>query len=340
MRVAALCIFLVAGCMPAPQPNTDSPVGRIAPGGESYIQPLPVQQQRAYPETVTGRFVSLADFEDSGLLAGGGQLRHFAVNPIDTGRLRRVLNVTRTGIGAVDVLLPAKGSLVFRTPYIHDFRPYTLLSLAVWAEAVRDDLVITLSNTTATWRGPQRLVRPGWNTVMIDLARLQRSGTFDLADVRTIEIRFACAEDPISFGLDDIMLIDNRRQIADTPTGVQLHKTGLDYVLTLPGWDIPIYIAQSDDGLWRLGPYQPAVNLAATTNPDPSPAQRPDDPPAQGVAREDLSAMGRRTVGNVELLEANPIRLRIRNTWYFPPQPGEWADMDVRQIRWEYTFYA
>jgi len=64
------------------------------------------------------------------------------------------------------------------------------------------------------------------------------------------------------------------------------------------------------------------------------------DPSAATGQGEDLRPMGQRRVGAVELLEVNPIRLRIRNTWYFPPQAGEWTDMDVRQIRWEHTFYA
>ena len=54
----------------------------------------------------------------------------------------------------------------------------------------------------------------------------------------------------------------------------------------------------------------------------------------------------------LEILERNGIRLRLRNTWYFPVSGGEWitlggeqgrqwslATAGVRQIRWEYTFY-
>jgi hypothetical protein len=50
--------------------------------------------------------------------------------------------------------------------------------------------------------------------------------------------------------------------------------------------------------------------------------------------------MGQRRVGAVELLECNSVRVRLANTWYFPPRAGEWASPAVPQVRWEYTFYG
>ena len=55
------------------------------------IAPLPVQHSRAYPETVTGVFISLVDFEDD---ASGGkgfrQVRHFSVSPAGRGKVLRI----------------------------------------------------------------------------------------------------------------------------------------------------------------------------------------------------------------------------------------------------------
>lgn len=335
-NAAVLCLIVLTGCRPAAPPSSPSAAPAILDARATdapILQPLPVQQRQVYGETVTGRFVSLVDFEGAagaqGQSADPGrdQVRLFGINPLGSGGLRHVVNITRTGAGAMEVVLPADGTLVFRLPYIHDFRPYTLLSLAVYSPVVRDDLVVTLTSPTATWRAPTRLLTPGWNTVLIDLARLRRSQRFALRSVRTIELHFPWAREPVTFHLDDVMLIHNVRRIQGTPEGIVLRKTGLDYSFTLPGRGGPILLAQDEDGLWRFGRHQIRVEL--------TPATEPSD-----AGSGDLRAMGRRRVGAVRVLEVNPLRLRIANVWYFPPRPGRWVDMDVRQIRWDHTFYA
>jgi hypothetical protein len=83
---------------------------------------------------------------------------------------------------------------------------------------------------------------------------------------------------------------------------------------------------QGSDGLWRVDTHQPTVQLAF---PGASPSG----------SQEQLELMGPRKVGQIELLEVNPLRLRLGNTWYFPTRRGEWVSLAVRKIRWEYTFY-
>ncbi len=325
--VALLAMLL--GCGPAPRDDPD----RAAPA----MAPLPVQQVRVYGETVTGRFISLIDFENTPVGHPGDeaqtewgdeQLGHFSFTPAGAGRLAHVVNRTRTGAGAMAVTLPPKSGLLFRPPHASDFRKFTLLSLAVHSAAVRDDLVITLISATGAWRSSPLLVPAGWSTVTLDLARVARGGAFDLSRIEAMAFRFTSAAEEVTFHIDDIMVIDNRRQIQRTPASIKLLKSGLDYTISLPGWDGPILLTQGDDGLWRLGRHQPVVRVTAAGDP------------SAGDDGEDLRAMGSRRVGAVELLEANAVRLRLANTWYFPPQAGEWIDMDVRQIRWEYTFYG
>ena len=82
---------------------------------EFYLQPLPIQQSQVYPETVTGRFVSLADFEEAPLAGqpGHAQVRHFTVSPAGSGAgMKYVVNITRTGAGAVEAQVPEGASLV------------------------------------------------------------------------------------------------------------------------------------------------------------------------------------------------------------------------------------
>ena len=316
------------------------------------VPPLPVQQLRAHAEAVTGRFISLVDFEDAPL-AGSGyrQVEQFRIEPVGSGgRMRYVVNITRTGVGAMEVALPPGARLVYRLPEVHDFSKYTVLSLSLHAQGVRDDLKVLLRTDRASWESPPILLKPEWNDVLIDLRRLKRMPDFDARGVREIWLWFAATGggegepaggEPVRFYLDDILLLDNRRRLAGLPEGMQFFRSGLDYELHLPQRSRPIHIRQGADGLWRLGADQARLRMFG-----PGPGGR------GGGADEDLGLMGSRRVGEVEILERNGIRLRLRNTWYFPVSGGEWitlggeqgrqwslATAGVRQIRWEYTFY-
>lgn len=292
---------------------------------EFYLQPLPVQQKQAYAETTTGRFVSLADFEDSPILGKGfDQLKHFSISPAGAGKRRFVVNITRTGAGAMEAELPPQSALVYHLPGVHDFSDYTLMMLAVYSRGIRDDLRIRISTDRAGWESLPVLLREGWNNVLIDLARLKAMKDFKARGVRSVSLGFSDSTEPVLINIDDIMLIDNRREIHPVPEGMRLVKNGLDYVLHLPNFR-PIRINQSDDGLWRFGADQAAIELARDV--------------LVGRGGEEVSVMGRRRVGEVEILEHNSVRLRLSNTWYFPTESGEWLSLSVRRIRWEYTFY-
>ena len=321
-HLSFLLLAFLAGC-PA---KVDTP----APDPALYVAPLPVQQAEAYPETVTKRFVSLADFESDpaeqvGYFSFSGKARPGDIGTSPSRKL--VVNITRTGAGAMEVLLPAGVQLVFSIPQIHDFSGYSLLSLAVYSEALRDDLRITVTSDASSWRSLPTLLEPGWNTVLIDIRRLAKLSDFDIKGVRTLKLEFADAAGAVRFNIDDIMLLENRRQIAPIPAGLRLEKDALDYTLNLQCRREPLEIKQNEDGLWRMGRDQAVLQLA-------SPGESLPD------AVERLSPMGSRRVGAVEILENNPLRLRLASTWYFPTRAGEWASLAVRQVRWEYTFYG
>jgi len=318
LAILAAASMLLCGCvLPAP-PETEDP--------GLQIDPLPVQQARAYPETVTGLFVSLADFEDTADSRGDEQVEHFAVLPDGAGGRKFVVNITRTGAGAMEIVLPPGASLAFRIPDIHDFTGYTLVSLAIYSESLRDDLTVTLVTNAARWTSHRTLLMPGWNNVLVDIRRLERVAGFDVTDVREMHIAFANAVSPVTFNLDDIMVLDNRRKLTPAPHGAELRKEGLDYTLRIPHRDEAVAVATGPDGLWRIGACQAAVQVL------PPRAVAP-------AAGEDLEWMGPRRLGTVEILEHNAVRIRLASTWYFPTRVGEWASLAVRQIRWEYTFY-
>ncbi|MDP6543118.1 MAG: hypothetical protein QGH60_03950 [Phycisphaerae bacterium] len=323
LRVIPVVCVLLAGC------GLSTPVKKPAPPPDNTPDPLPLQQARAYGETVTGLFVSLVDFEDAADgPKGHSQVGQFSIAPSDKrGRRKFVVNITRTGIGAMEVTLGPGAKLNFASPEIHDFTGYTLLTMALYSEALRDDLQVTLVSRSGSWTSHRTLVTPGWNNVLIDIQRLARVKGFSITSVREVHITFADAVGDVTFNLDDIMLIDNRRTIEPTPPGIKLLKRGLDYELTVPGRKKPIALNQSTDGLWRLMHRQGIVRLSA------------DDKPLAG-GTEDLAVMGNRKVGRVEIVEHNKLRLRMVNTWYFPTRAGEWASLAIRQIKWAYTIYA
>ncbi len=294
------------------------------------LDPFPVQQARAYPETVTGRFLSLVDFEDvPGGMRGHEYVRHFEIVADKATRtvLEFVVNITRTGAGAMEALLPAGGELVFNIPDVHDFSGYTLLSLALYSRTLRDDFQVTLNSPDGNWTSHRRLVLPGWNNVLFDIRRLEKAGKFNVRNVTKMRLAFADSTGPVSFNIDDIMLINNRRTLKGLPDGMSLEKIGLDYRLTAPGLMDTLEIAQSRDGLWRWGKDQTVVRLSAKPGP-----VKPGS--------EQLQLMGARRVGRVTVIERNGIRLRLANTWYFPTRAGEWASLAVRRMQWQHTFYA
>ncbi|MBS3820285.1 MAG: hypothetical protein KGY81_00810, partial [Phycisphaerae bacterium] len=105
---------------------------------------LTIEQERTYRETKQGRFLSLADFEAQGHLDGRSQAKAFNVFPPGDGRAVYTTDRARTGGGALAVTVPARRSLVFAMPASIDLGRYTLLTMALYSEAVRDDLRVTL----------------------------------------------------------------------------------------------------------------------------------------------------------------------------------------------------
>lgn len=306
----------------AEHPVTDLPAHKLPP--------LPVQQMRAYDHTQTGLFVSLADFETGPEgQPGKDQLRQFSFAPDSAGQECRFdLNITRTGSGGAAITLAPGSELIFRLPEINDLRAYTLLSMAIYSEAARDDLSVTLVSDSGQWKSTRQLIGPGWSNVLIDLHRLVDQPKFDLSKVRQVRISLLDSQAPTGLNLDDVLLIDNRRQISPTPSGLRLSRVGLNWRIEFDSSRPPIILGQSSDGLWRLGADQALMRLAG-----------PDG--ALGEGPENLVGMGWRRYGQVQLLEHNEVRLRLASTWNFPVNWGDWpGGGSPRSITWEYTFYG
>ena len=322
-----LYIFLGGCASRAQMPWAKPPV---TASSTRKLPPLPVQQMRAYDHVQTGLFVSLADFETgpAGQL-GQDQLQQFSISPKADGQgCRFDLNITRTGTGAAAITLAPGAELVFNLPEINDLRDYILLSMAVYCTTARDDLKVTLVSDAGPWQSTRQMISPGWNDVLIDLHRLVDEPKFDLSKVRQVRISLIDSQSPVAFNLDDVLLIDNRRQISPTPAGMKLTSIGLDWRIEFDSGRPAITLGQCPDGLWRLGADQALTRLAG---PGRSLGQGP----------ENLAGMGWRRIGQVQLLEHNEVRLRLASTWKFPANWGQWPGAaSPRSITWEYTFYG
>lgn len=314
------CAALVAGCGGSKQADS------VQLPHDTFVVE---QQTRTYEEAAGGIFVSLADFErQSDGRSGSQQVSLFSVEPPAlSASTEFVVTVTRTGAGALSVSLPKGCKLVFSPGGGFDMSEYSILSVSIYVASVRDDLRILLDGPGGSWTSPRKLLRPGWNTVEVDVRRIRAGGWLGSPRVDSASLFFADAMGEVRFFLDDVLLIDNERSIYPAPAGMKLTRSGLDYSVSMPARGETIGLTQGVDGLWRLGRHQATIQLAG---PDSS------LPPGGEV----LGVMGRRRIGQVELLEHNPVRLRFANTWYFPDRAGEWLSMSVRHIRWEYTLYA
>ncbi len=321
LALVTMVVSLVGGCDESPRP-VECP--RAPRRGISVT----VQQINTYPQVRGSVFVSLADFESSPVRgAGDKQTEHFSFDPgRDSGDHAFTVSVIRTGMGAMRVKLAPDAELVFAVPDVHDFSEYTLLSLSLHHEGFRDDLRVKLVSESGSWTSHPHLVKEGWNTVLVDLRPLRKVAGLDLTRVREIHLTFCDARRGVQFCLDDILLIDNCRVLKPTPAGITLERAGLDYTLTLPGWDEPLRIKQGADGLWRVEGCSAVLRLQG--------------PGEQVVEKgEQLGVMGDRRMGRMEVMELNRLRVRLANTWYFPTHAPQGISLDVKKIRWEYTFY-
>jgi len=314
-----LVVLLVLGC------EQTQPEGPKSPRAGQ----LTVEQVKAYEEAATGVFLSLADFEDSpDGRSGQEQLKHFSIIPgSGEAACRFSVNERRTGAGAVEVTIPAGGKLTFTPPETHDFTGYSLLGAAVYSTAFRDELQMTVVTQGASWQSGRMLVKPGWNTVLFDIRRPPPIVGLDLGEVRAVEMAFTDAAEPVSFALDDIMLINNLRVVRPSPFGMTLQREGLDYRLAVNRASDEFLLAAGLHGFWQLGRHQAVMQLAGEG----------ENFDRRGVQ---LALLGSRRIGQAELLECNAVRVRFASTWYFPARSGEWLSAAVRRIEWRYTFYA
>lgn len=291
------------------------------------VSHAPIDPAAACPETIPGNYLWLADFEETSTRSAAEQVRHFRVeSEAEEDRIFLVSDRAHTGEGSAKITLSPGGRLVFSRSISPSDVEFTFLSMAVYSEVFRDDLCLTVTLGGKERRFPPSLIEPGWNIVLFDIRFLRPSGFEPSVEIKLL-VEFSDAAGAMEIGLDDLMLVDNVRELAGTPEGIRVARNGLDYVLSIRGWDFPMALRQGEDGLWRLS--EGRIRLQIFGEED-----------SLANTEEYLDLLGERKIGQIEILECNPIRIRLANRWYFPSRGGEWRSLSVQKIVWEQTFYG
>lgn len=191
-----------------------------SPAGDSAARaagasPILVRLGQTYPDCRAGRFLVLADFETPDQPQMFRILRPGEQPPAGREASLSILrNRRETGAGGLqaslrsaDEQLVFDGALGDKRSLIRDWTGQHLLLMSAWGPEGGAPLSVSVQSGTAdpaVWRATLPL-RPGWNTLRIDLDELAH--VVDLSDVR--RITWSCPAGPLDLYLDDLIVTDN-----------------------------------------------------------------------------------------------------------------------------------
>ncbi len=144
-------------------------------------------------EFVPSRRTVLVDFEpvNSRTQPTSRPRDFFSIDGAGEGsEVQLVSNVTRSGQGALQAILPKGSELSYRLPAPRDFSTYPLLSVAVYSVQRRGDFHVTLEDRQRQWRSGELPLESGWTDVQIDLGFLRGQGALDVQDIRALQFGF------------------------------------------------------------------------------------------------------------------------------------------------------
>ncbi|MCH7813876.1 MAG: hypothetical protein IID40_07630 [Planctomycetes bacterium] len=300
----------------------------------------------AYPDSASGRFWVLADFE---------QIKHYSLFHVfshsgraecsaslnagvaDTGR--RCLRVTLAD--PLDALL-IDNEHAQEWALKRDWREFRLLLLAIHSSADATPLELSLE-AGPEGRGvivqSRSMLHKGWNVLRLDLA--EAAENLPLDQMRRIRLSLPEAQEPTELLLDDLLLIDNRRDVfgsfEDLDQGLYVRREGRRWNVGAAG-RFELGLAHGQIVHWYDLGHDPhrLENLVAGTVLGPSPVvlPLPDDPDANGVPGfEDL---GSSVIARQRLVEANAVRIVVECTWQYADPNGSIPDQAAGQS-WTYT---
>jgi len=320
------------------------------PSYEPVLAPTADRLVAAYEDLASKRFQVLADFEtpEQGTLFRrevGGVSEPMSIS---VERARH-----ETGVGSLKLSLTnssqqivASDSFESQWALYRDWSKYHLLLFSVFSPREFGGFTFSVRSGTdipLTYRHPRIFLKPGWNLIRIDLARM--GDEINLGDVR--EVRFWCEplDTPIDLYLDDLILVDNEQRVfgrSDAEPG-DLYVTAKGRRLAVGAVErFELVFARGRILQWFDLAHDPARvhNLvgAGSLGPNPvvisgglNPVVRLDDP-------TQWSGLGAAVESYQSLVDANPLWAVILSEWRFGAA-GEPVTDASPYHRWLYTIY-
>jgi hypothetical protein len=304
-----------------------------------------------YEDLADKRFDIIADFESP------EQATLFHVEPagtaasvgISTERAR-----TETGVGALKLSLAdsrqqivAADSPEGRWTLPRDWSRQQLLLMSVYAPRRLGGFSVSLRSGTQyplTYTHPRIFLNPGWNLVRIDLGDL--IDQVNLADIR--EMRFWCdpLDTPIDLYLDDLILVDNTREVFGSSNGPEgqlyVRAEGRRLAVGAAGRFELVFSRGRLRQWYDLG-HDPGRlhNLTGTGALGPTPVVLPGGP-KPSVVIDDITQwapLGVTAETFQTLVEATPLRVMIQGVSRFGSADSQ-PDNSSPYHRWIYSVYA
>jgi len=323
------------------------------PSGEGYSPDLAPTLDRivaAYDDLASKRFEVLASFERP------AEETLFRLEPpggpgavgMSTERAR-----VETGVGALKMSLVRSSQRVVCADspdsewgLPRDFSAYHLLLFSVFSPRNLGGFRFSARSGTdlpLTYEHPRVLLNPGWNLIRIDVGDL--GGRIDLTDVR--ELRFGCdpLETPVDLYLDDVILVDNAREIfasAEREPGDLYVRTQGRRLVAGAIDRFELVFSRGQVRQWFDLGHDPARthNLLGTGFLGPTPVVVPNDAPATVVLDDasQWSGLGITVESYQSLVEATPLRVVVQGQWRFCSPDAPPTDRSPSH-RWVWSIY-
>lgn len=300
----------------------------------------------SYDDLASRKFQVLADFEDP------TQAALFRREPAGSGDAPAVSSEQarrETGTGALKMPLYTSAQRIIAedTPdsgwSLHrDWRGYDLLLMSVFSPRRIGGFRVEVRGGTArplTCELPRMMLDTGWNLIRVDLADLV--DRVDLAHVRAVTFGCDQLETPVDLYLDDLILVDNARDLfgsPDAPAG-SLYVRSVGRGLIVGAVDrFELVISRGQIRRWLDPGGDHSRNLVGIGPLGPVPVVLPGgqvnnvqmDDPAQ------WNPLGIAAQVQQTLLETTPLHAVVSCDWRFG-LPGGGGSGAVH--RWVYTIY-
>ena len=278
------------------------------------------QQKKVYFEAKTGKFYEL--FHSGKRSFGQLSLHGFEVDQIE--------KTSDCKTGSQSWAIKIEPAQVLRVE-INDSiscKPFLLGLLGAKFKNYRNDLQISFvyaDDAKITWSNLQ--TKPGWNEILVDLQEKRDSKLFD-ADIKAVEISFTNSKSPVEIKLNDILLVNNSKNLFDVK-GLKIRRSGLGWSVWNRAGNLLLKV-ENTEGLIRLT--DPGVEVVF---------KKLNKSATEKFLSESksLSLIGKNIISSCDLLELNKLRMRLKISWLFPSQLGGWSPVYAKQIQFFVTVY-